>query len=136
MNPKEKGSKLVWDFYNSLEHTFNDDYTYHDWDIARSCALKVVDEIFQFMKDDDEFNDDCHFANHKKWVTYWTEVKEEIKTYTSTRVKLTPQERAEMYVKKTNSNIDELMKLPYTIDKWLEIFDNNKIPYSKPKSNE
>jgi hypothetical protein len=136
MTPKEKASELVWGFYNDLEHTLSDDYTYHDWDIAQNCAIKVVDEIFQFMKDDDELNDDCHFANHKKWVTYWTEVRNELKTYNSTHVKLTIQERASLYVEKTNSNIDDLIKEPRTTEEWLEIFDNNRIPYSKPKTNE
>lgn len=136
MSPKEKANELVWHFYHNLEHTFNDDYTFHDWDIAQSCAIKVVDEIFQFMKDDDELNDDCHFANHKKWPRYWTEVREELKTYVSTRVKLSDKERAELFVQKTNANIDHLMKYPFTKERWSKIFDDHKIPYTKPKTNE
>lgn len=78
MSPKEKASDLVWGFYNKLEHTLNEEYSKNDWNLSASCAKDVVDEIFQFMQDDDELNDDCHFANHKKWVTYWTEVRNEI----------------------------------------------------------
>ncbi len=37
-----------------------------------------VDEIFEFMKMDDEYTETVSNAN-SKWVHYWIEVKKEIK---------------------------------------------------------
>jgi hypothetical protein len=44
---------------------------------AKQCAIIAVDEIEEFMRMDDEYNEDCHMAN-THWVIYWQEVKEHI----------------------------------------------------------
>jgi hypothetical protein len=78
MTPKEKAEQLAWHFYHKTEHMLNDKYSHFDWNIAISLAKDVVEEIMSFMKADDEFEDSCHFANHKKWSKYWPEVKKEL----------------------------------------------------------
>jgi hypothetical protein len=76
-NPIERATDLVWSFYFKLEHTFNDEYSINDWNICVSCAKDVVKEIFDFMKEDDDLNDSCHYAN-SPWVNYWLEVEKEL----------------------------------------------------------
>jgi thymidylate synthase len=41
---------------------------------------------------------------------------------------LSEQERGDLYVNKTNSNRDELMKQTYTSDEWISLFNENNIP--------
>ena len=44
---------------------------------AKQCALIAVDEIFEFMRIDDEYTETASNAN-SKWVGYYQEVKSEI----------------------------------------------------------
>ena len=44
----------------------------------KECALAIVSEIFQFMKDDDNDSETSYWANHPK-ATFWMEVEQEIK---------------------------------------------------------
>jgi len=44
----------------------------------KECALAIVSEIFQFMKDDDEESETCYWANHPK-TSFWVQVEREIK---------------------------------------------------------
>jgi hypothetical protein len=44
---------------------------------AKQCALIAVDEIFQFMKMDDDYTETASNAN-SIWVNYFIEVKKEI----------------------------------------------------------
>ncbi len=44
---------------------------------CKQCALIAVDEIFEFMKMDDEYTETVSNAN-SKWVNYYLEVKQEI----------------------------------------------------------
>jgi hypothetical protein len=67
MTPKEKAEELFGKFY-SITGPFTE---------AKQCALIAVDNIFEFMKMDDEYNEDVHFAN-SKWVNYFQQVKQEI----------------------------------------------------------
>jgi thymidylate synthase len=41
---------------------------------------------------------------------------------------LSEQERGDLYVNKTNSNRDELMKQTYTSDEWISLFNEHNIP--------
>ena len=65
MTPKEKAEELIRRFYSigAIE--------------CKQCALIAVDEIFEFMKMDDEYTETVSNAN-SKWVDYWLEVKQEI----------------------------------------------------------
>lgn len=46
----------------------------------KECALAIVNEIFQFMKDDDDESGTCYWANHPK-SNFWVEVEREIKSH-------------------------------------------------------
>ena len=65
MTAKEKAEELIRRFYSigAIE--------------CKQCALIAVDEIFEFMKMDDEYTETVSNAN-SKWVDYWEEVKKEI----------------------------------------------------------
>ncbi len=52
----------------------------------------------------------CHFS----WQVYTRELSE--------------QERGDLYVNKTNSNRDELMKQTHTSDEWISLFNEHNIP--------
>lgn len=73
MTPEEsKAQELVERFGLA----FGENYGF-SLDKAKQCALIAVDEIFNFMQMDDEFNKDCHMAN-THWLKYWQSVKEYI----------------------------------------------------------
>lgn len=70
MSPKEKARQLV----NQMLFCFQghiDKYT------AKQCALIAVDEIFIFMKEDDEKSNTCYWANHEI-LFFYVDVKSEI----------------------------------------------------------
>lgn len=74
MTPKEKAQEL----FHKYADDFNFDDTYRGYrEQSKQCALIAVDEIFEFMKMDDEYTDTAYNAN-SKWVQYWIEVKQEI----------------------------------------------------------
>jgi hypothetical protein len=77
MTPKEKAEEL----FNKLIPYTRVHHEVFGWendkDSTKECALIAVDEIFEFMRMDDDFHEDAHFANCK-WVGYWVEVKQEI----------------------------------------------------------
>jgi hypothetical protein len=77
---EEKANELVWHFYSTMEHRLSDEYSPFDWNICVELATKVVDEILEFMKNDDEIHEDTHFAN-SPWITYWYNVKDEINKF-------------------------------------------------------
>jgi predicted RNase H-like nuclease (RuvC/YqgF family) len=73
MNPKEKADELVKKMYKAHSNSASLITLY----FAKQCALIAVDEIFEFMKMDDEYTETLSNAN-SKWVGYWQEVKQEI----------------------------------------------------------
>jgi hypothetical protein len=73
MTPKENAEKLILKFMSLQEPNYN---WFHS-KLAKQCALIAVDEIFEFMKMDDEYTETVSNAN-SKWVDYWEEVKKEI----------------------------------------------------------
>jgi hypothetical protein len=77
MRPQERAEQLTWSFYSKLEHTLNDEYSKNDWNLSVSCAKDVVKAIMDFMKEDDEIHDSCHYAN-SPWANYWIEVNKEL----------------------------------------------------------
>jgi hypothetical protein len=77
MSQKEMALALWWKFYSRIEHKLSEEYSPHDKDIAKQLAIDAVDEIFEFMRMDDEDSGTLSNAN-SKWVNYWSQVKEEI----------------------------------------------------------
>ena len=74
MTPKEKVEEL-YNKYEQLGKDFTRGVSMAEF--AKQCALIAVDEIFEFMKMDDEYTETVSNAN-SKWVDYWLEVKKEI----------------------------------------------------------
>jgi len=74
MTPKENAVEL-YNKYEQLGKDFTKGVSMAEF--AKQCALIVVDEIFEFMKMDDEYTETVSNAN-SKWVDYWLEVKKEI----------------------------------------------------------
>jgi hypothetical protein len=74
MTPKEKAVEL-YNKYEQLGKDFTRGVSMTEF--AKQCALIAVDEIFEFMKMDDEYTETVSNAN-SKWVDYWLEVKQEI----------------------------------------------------------
>jgi hypothetical protein len=81
MIPKEKAKELVK--IMSIGQKFIDNpepgesYFVPKNEYAKECALKVVDEIFEFMNMYDEYIGTVSNAN-SKWVKYYHKVKQEI----------------------------------------------------------
>jgi len=46
----------------------------------KECALAIVNEIFQFMREDDDESETAYWANHPK-SNFWVEVEREIKNF-------------------------------------------------------
>jgi hypothetical protein len=67
MTPKEKAEEL---FNKYLE------INYHYYQ-ARDCALIAIEEVLDFMMNDDKESKTCYWANHPL-LSYWYEVKKEI----------------------------------------------------------
>ena len=74
MTPKEKADELVDKYRNTIMSFLSDNMKDMN---AKNCALIAVDEVFEFMKMDDEFHDCGHFAN-SQWVDYYIKLKQEI----------------------------------------------------------
>ena len=45
MTPKEKAIELYYKFYNRIEHTLSEEYSPHEKDVVKQCALIAVDEM-------------------------------------------------------------------------------------------
>ena len=67
MTPKEKAWEL-WNYYGTL---------FGRYDKSSIAAVKCVDEIYQFMKNDDDETDSCFWANHKN-SKFWDDVRTEL----------------------------------------------------------
>jgi len=55
MTPKEKAWQL-WNYYGTL---------FGRYDKAAEASIKVVDEMHNFMRTDDDESDTCYWANHR-----------------------------------------------------------------------
>ncbi len=64
MTPKEKAIALYTLFYDRIEHTLSEEYSPHEKDIVKSCALISVNETMKAIGTVDRI--------------YWKEVKQEI----------------------------------------------------------
>lgn len=82
ITPKEKAEKIITSVMFSKRQSID----YNDGILKplpsnlyyKECALAIVSEIFQFMKDDDEESETCYWANHHK-TQFWVQVEREIK---------------------------------------------------------
>ena len=76
MNPKEKAKELIKKFYPitySAVHFINTDAEYID---SKKCAIILIDTI---LEDLDDYHD-SHY--HDERISYWNNVKQEIKKLT------------------------------------------------------
>ena len=71
MTPKEKAIELVEDMHDAPETGYNEH--------AKVCALIAVDEVLDFMMNDDKESETCYWANHPL-ICYWYDVRKEIET--------------------------------------------------------
>ena len=76
MTPKEKAVELFTD-YRYISSIPNAPLGELKDYMAKQCSLRVVDEILEFMRMDDEHSDTASNAN-SVWVDYWLTVKQEI----------------------------------------------------------
>lgn len=65
MTPKEKAIELYSRYYNRIEHTLSEEYSLHEKDIVKECALIACNEVLGYMGAD-------------RGYEFWTEVKKEI----------------------------------------------------------
>jgi hypothetical protein len=80
IEPAKKAKQLVWDFYNLTEHTLSEEYSSKEWELAKTYALRVVDEIETHMYQDDILHQSAGNTN-SPWIDYWSEVREYIKEF-------------------------------------------------------
>lgn len=71
---KEKAKELVDKYYYlfliKLENTI-------DYRSSKKCALIALNEVLDFMMNDDKESETCYWANHPT-LDYWYNVKHEI----------------------------------------------------------
>ena len=72
-SPKEKAEEL----FKKMLYNDGDKYHHCSHYVGKNCALIAVDEILNFMMDDDKESKTCYWANHPL-LSYWYQVKEEI----------------------------------------------------------
>ena len=68
MTPKEKAWQL-WNYYGTL---------FGRYDKAAEASIKVVDEMHNFMRNDDDESDTCYWANHRM-SKFWDDVQIELR---------------------------------------------------------
>ena len=82
ITPKEKAQQLI----ESVDFSTNQSIDYYDGTMKplpkniyyKECALAIVNEIFQFMREDDDDSETAYWANHPK-SNFWVEVEKELK---------------------------------------------------------
>ena len=84
ITPKEKAEQLI----TSVMFSKSQSIDYSDGIMKplptniyyKECALAIVNEIFQFMREDDDESQTDYWANHPK-SNFWVEVEREIKNF-------------------------------------------------------
>jgi hypothetical protein len=82
ITPREKAEQLI----DSVMFSKNQSNDFSDGTMKpiptniyyKECALTVVKEILQFMREDDDESETAYWANHPK-SNFWVEVEREIK---------------------------------------------------------
>ncbi len=85
MTPETKAKELYDNIiHNIVNMEIKESSATYGWvskkflnDIAKQCALVSIEEVWQFMKADDEKHDCCSWCNSPE-MRYWEKVKEEI----------------------------------------------------------
>lgn len=72
MTPKDKAEFLIWNYYNSIQHDYLNNFEEADWQIAANCALSVANEMIKLSN----INVDAEAKEND--FNYWVEVKNEI----------------------------------------------------------
>jgi len=80
MKPKEKAEYLIKKFYPLTYSAVHYQDTSGEYGDAKQCAIKVVDEIFNFIKMENDKSNICYWTN-SKCIKYWKKVREEIENY-------------------------------------------------------
>ena len=77
MIPKEKAIELYYEYYNRIEHTLSEEYSPHEKDVVKQCALLAVEETINTLNYD--IRDlDVRGSVLLDLIKYWREVKQEI----------------------------------------------------------
>ena len=84
ITPKEKAEQLITSVMFSNKQSID----YSDGIMKplptniyyKECALAIVNEIFQFMREDDDESETSYWANHPK-SNFWVQVEREIKNF-------------------------------------------------------
>lgn len=81
MEIKVEAAKLVDKFYKKqlsvLKQKGTQPILEVEYEIAKGSAILCVEEIFDFMRMDDELHEDCHMAN-SNWPVRYQKIKQEI----------------------------------------------------------
>lgn len=75
LSPKEMATQLMYDFYHRIEHTLSEEYSKHEWDVVKECALIALKRIM------DPLNDIVNRYDHTDFFElyeYYNQVKQEI----------------------------------------------------------
>ena len=84
LTPRRKAIVLVHTFMDIGEEQEYNTPRYLSKDIAKQCALIVVDQIISSREDDGAFDDTLsstsneYYTPHPMYLTYWQQVKQEI----------------------------------------------------------
>ena len=73
ITPKQKADELLEEMLSNS----GDEYHHCTYYVAKNCALILVDQILDFMMNDDKESETCYWANHPL-LSYWYEVKQEL----------------------------------------------------------
>lgn len=77
MTPQEKAIDLYSKYYNRIEHTLSEEYSPHEKDVVKQCALIAVEETINTLNYD--IRDlDVRGSVLLDLIKYWREVKQEI----------------------------------------------------------
>ena len=74
LTPKEKAKELYSKYYNRIEHTLSEEYSPHEIDVVKQCALIAVDEIMDAIS-----NVLPYGMQYLSAIDYYEEVKQKIK---------------------------------------------------------
>jgi hypothetical protein len=75
ITPKEKAVQLINEFLIVNGVSPRHQISIEEYMNARECSKRCIDQILNFMKDDDDLHEDVHFAN-SIWIDFYQKVRE------------------------------------------------------------
>ncbi len=75
ITPKEKADQLINEFLIANGVSPRHQIAIEEYMDAKECSNRCIDQILNFMKDDDELNEDVHYAN-SIWIDFYQKVRE------------------------------------------------------------